>query len=287
MTRGNLIGSNAILSYLRMEYSSYTAIVHPGKGEKPHVGQVRFNIGEQFARLSFFAPAEELDNRPLLALLDHLAWECGNRHALRLIAEIDEDDPCFEAFRQAGFMVYARQRIWKIPASQQDTRNNEDNPWVTLNAASQHALQNLYHVIVPPLVQGAEAMDKRPVHGLGYTQNGELMAFVEVIHGPLGVFLLPVVHPNLRQPALLLEKLINQLPALFGRPVYLAVREYQSWLNSAAESLHGEPSQQKVLMVKHLARQQRVGVTQTLRKVLENHGAEPSAPIIQHSKTKE
>jgi hypothetical protein len=130
-------------------------------------------------------------------------------------------------------------------------------------------------------------MDKRPVHGLGYTQNGELMAYVEVIHGPLGVFLLPVVHPNLRQPTLLLEKLINQLPALFGRPVYLAVREYQSWLNSAAESMQGEPSQQKVLMVKHLARQQRVGVTQTLRKVLENHGAEPSAPIIQHSKTKE
>ncbi len=277
------MGSNAILSYLRMEYSSYTAIVRSGKGKKPHVGQVRFNLGEQFARLSFFAPVEDLDNRSLLALLDHLAWECGNRRALRLIAEIDEDHPCFEACRQTGFMIYGRQRIWKIPASQQNAHSRGDNPWVTLNAASQFALQNLYHAIVPPLVQGAEAMDKRPVHGLGYTQNGELLAFVEVIHGPLGIFLLPVVHPNLRQPDILLESLINQLPALFGRPVYLAVREYQSWLNSAVQAMQGEPSQQKVLMVKHLARQQRVGVTQTLRKVLENHSTEPSAPIIQHS----
>ncbi len=263
-----------------MEYTTYTAIARPKHGEKPLIGQVYFNIGEQFARLSFFAPAEEVPNRALSAMLDHLAWECGNRGAFRLVAEIDEDHVYYEQFRQAGFSVYARQRIWEIPASQQQNKNTEERRWVILNRTSQPAIQNLYHAIVPPLVQGAEAMDKRPIHGLGYTQNGELMAFVEVLYGTIGVYLLPVFHPDIRQPLTLLQELINQLPPLFGRPVYLAVREYQSWLNGAAQDLNGSPSPQKALMVKHLTRQQRVGVTETLRKVLENHSTEPTAPII-------
>lgn len=287
LTRGSLIGPQSILSHLRMEYSTYTAIVRPGKGEKPHIGQVYFNIGEQFARLSFFAPAEDLQSRAVMALLDHLAWECGNRHALRIIAEIGDTHPCFEPLRQTGFMVYARQTIWKIPANIQNQPNGGEKNWVVLNHASQHAIQSLYHAVVPPLVQGAEAMDKRPVHGWGYTQDGELMAFVDVVNGPQGIYLLPVFHPNLGGTTQLLQKLINQLPGLYGRPVHLAVRGYQSWLNNAAEDLGGTPSETKALMVKHLARAQRVGVTETIRKVLENHAKEPSTPIVHQIRKKE
>ena len=263
-----------------MDYTTYTAIVYPGQGEKPHIGQVHFNIGEQFARLSFLTPAEALQSRAVLALLDHLAWECGSRQALRLIGEIDADHPFFETFRQAGFMVYARQHIWEIPAAVQQPAADIEKDWVVLNSASQRAIQGLYHAIVPPLVQGAEAMDKRPVHGLGYTKNGELMAFVEVLNGTHGIYLNPVFHPDLRGTKNLLHKLINQLPALFGRPVYLAVRDYQSWLGASAGELGGQPSEQKVLIVKHLTRKQRVGVTETIRKVLENHGTEPTTPIL-------
>ena len=273
-----------MLGYLRMDYSSYTGVANPGKGAKALIGQVHFNFGHKSARLTFLAPDFALENHALVALLDHLAWESGSRGALRINAEIDETNEMFECFRLAGFSVYTRQQIWKLP-SQTSTSREKQSDWRPLQNIDQHAIQNLYHSVVPPLIQSAEGLNKRPIQGLGYQQNDEILAFVEIIYGPNGIYLNPVVHPNLRQPAEIITGMLNKIPNMSGRPLYLAVRDYQSWLNDAAISLNGEPSDRKVLMVKHLARQQRVAVTSTIRKVLEQHSAEPTSPMVQHTQS--
>ncbi len=265
-----------------MDYGSYTGVANPGKGSTPLIGQVHFNFGHNSARLSFLAPDFALENHALVALLDHLAWESGSRGSLRMVAEIDETKDIFECFRLSGFNVYTRQQIWKIP-NPSDGNISTNVDWRPLQSIDQHAVQNLYHAVVPPLIQSAEGLNKRPIQGFGFQQNDEILAFIEVNEGPNGIFLSPVVHPNLRQPKELLSGMLQQIPKTSGRPVYLAVRDYQSWLNDAAEQLNGESSDRKVLMVKHLARQQRVPVTSAIRKVLEQHSAEPTAPIIQHS----
>ena len=286
LTHGNPLGAGALLDFLRMDYSSYTAVAKSAGGTPALMGAVRFNIGEESARLAFLAPATALEDDCLVALLEHLTCESGNRGAFRLLAEIDEDDPTFEHFRSAGFCVYTRQQIWRLAARAPENGNGA-HQWQPLYSLNPLALQSLYHAVVPPLVQSAEGMDKRPWQGLGYLQDNELLAMVEVINGAHGIYLLPVVHPNLRQPTELLQTLLMQFPSAWGRPLYLAVRDYQSWLNAAIENLEGQPGSRKVLLVKHLMRRQRVPVTSAIRKVLELHNIEPTVPLSQAKRGKD
>jgi hypothetical protein len=185
----------------------------------------------------------------------------------------------------AGFSVYTRQQIWKIQNSNPATSDLQGE-WRPLQSLDTRELQNLYHSIVPPLVQGAEGLDKRIVQGLGYKLNGELLAFVEMISGPNGVYLIPVVHPNMREPHALLSSMVKKVNIQTGKTIFMAVRDYQSWLNSAIEDLNAETSARKVLLVKHLVRRQKVEALNPIRKVLEAHGTEPSATIVQHIRRK-
>lgn len=283
LTHGNPFGSSAMLGHLRMDYSSYRGIALPGKGLAPLIGQFNFNPGDQNTNLRFLAPKSNLTDRAILALLDHLSWESGERGAFRLLAEIEEDQPVFEMLRQAGFSVFARQQIWRFinPHS-----NGEKNQlWRSFQAIDQQNLNNLYHAVVPPLVQGTEAMDKRRMQGYVHYIDEDLLAFVEVTNGPRGIFLNPIIHPDIREPEQLLSDLLKRFNFSNGRPLYLAIREYQSWLNSAAENLGGAPGNKKIMLVRHLVKQQRVSIPATLRKVLEAHGTEPTSPIM-HNTTK-
>ncbi len=273
-----------MLGHLRMEYSSYSGIARPGKGLAPFIGQINFNPGDQNAHLTFLAPESNLLDRALLALFDHLSWESGGRGALRLLAEINEDESVFEMLRLSGFSVFGRQQIWRFV---DPPHNGEKNQlWRSFQQIDQHNLNNLYHAVVPPLVQGSEAMDKRPVQGYVHYLDSELLAFVEVTNGPKGIFLSPIVHPNIREPENLLADLLRAINFSNGRPLYLAVRDYQSWLNSAAESLGGTPGNREIMLVKHLINKQRVSVPVTIRNVLEAHGTETTSPMVHNSTNK-
>ena len=274
-----------VLGYFRLDFSSYIGLAKENKSSLPLMGQIYMHIGEEATRLGFLAPSQAAGNPVVIALLDHLAWESCNRGAFRFLAEMDEDEKAFECFRMAGFSVYTRQQIWKIQNVSSPPLDIQGE-WRPLQSLDTREIQNLYHAIVPPLVQGAEGLDKRIVQGLGYKLNGELLAFVEMISGPNGVYLIPVVHPNMREPQALLSSMVKKVTTQTGKTIFMAVRDYQSWLNSAIEDLNGETSTRKVLMVKHLVRRQKVEALNPIRKVLEAHGTEPSAPIVQHIQRK-
>jgi len=114
-----------------------------------------------------------------------------------------------------------------------------------------------------------------------------VLGYIEGRHGPRGVYLQPVIHPDVEDARDLLIDLLQALPAFYlGRPVYIAVRSYQSWLESALEELHGQVAPRQALFVKHLASAQRVLATNK-RLVMEKHQAEPTAPMVNnYSKTK-
>jgi hypothetical protein len=267
-----------------MDYSSYRGIALPGKGLAPFIGQINFNPGDQNTYLVFLAPQSNLTERATVALLDHLSWESGERGAFRLLAEIEEDQPVFEMLRQSGFSVFTRQQIWRFTNHHANGDGNQY--WRSFQQIDQHNLNELYHAVVPPLVQGAESMDKRRVQGYVHYIDQDLLAFVEVTNGPRGIFLYPIIHPDIREPEQLLADLLIQLNSSNGRPVYMAIRDYQSWLNSAAEALSGTPGNKKIMLVRHLVKQQRVGIPVTLRKVLKAHGTEPTSPIVHNSSKK-
>ena len=272
------------MSYFRLDFSSYTGLAKEMKGKVTLIGRIFMNIGDEASRLAFLDHARQpviMPSSPCWIILPGNP----NRGAYRFLAEMDEDDEAFECFRMAGFSVYTRQKIWKIPL-EPGLQTELEGEWQPLQSFDVHDVQNLNHAIVPPLVQGAEGLDKRPIRGLVYRINGELLAFVEVISGPSGIYLIPVFHPNLQEPRLVLSAMINKVNGQNGKKIYLAIRDYQSWLQSALEGLNGKSSTRKVLMVKHLVHRQKVAALNPIRKVLEAHGTEPTAPIAQHMRRK-
>jgi hypothetical protein len=84
-------------------------------------------------------------------------------------------------------------------------------------------------------------------------QHGELLAFVELKIGNRGVWAQPFVHPDAPELSESFINLIQKIPYRRSRPLYICVRSYQSWLDSAVEELGAEAGPRQAVMVKHLA----------------------------------
>ena len=113
LTRGNPLSAVALLSYLDPRRHIYTAVA--ADNGVSLMGQVTLHEEETSARVTFLAPAENI-NGLTQPLLDHLVTQAGEWGAFHLLAEVDEDSPAFRLLRQAGFAMYAWQRIWKLPS---------------------------------------------------------------------------------------------------------------------------------------------------------------------------
>ena len=285
LTRGNPVGLMGALSQLNPRRDSFTGVVPASDCDPKLIGQMCYTQGQRSARLSFMAPASAGGSPGIADLLDGLTCQAGDWGAFNLLAEADEHHPIFENLRRSNFFVYAWQRVWRfMPSAQRE--KGVSNRWKTASPLDEIALRSLYQALVPPLVQSAEPFIYHPHQGLVYRhtdakhQYGDVLGYIESRHGPRGVYLQPVIHPDVEDTLGLLVDLIQALPVLYlGRPVYIAVRSYQSWLEAALEELHGQVAPRQALFVKHLASAQRVLATNK-RLVLEKHQAEPTAPMV-------
>jgi hypothetical protein len=275
----------AALSQLNPHSGSFTGVVPASDCNPKLVGQMMYTQGQRSARLSFIAPSNAGDSPGISELLDGLTCQAGDCGAFNLLAEAEEHHPIFENLRRSNFFVYAWQRIWRFIPSAQGARGLS-NRWTTASPLDEIALRSLYQSLVPPLVQSAEPFTFHAHQGLVYRQDdahhhhGEVLGFIEGRRGPRGVYLQPIVHPDVENMQELMADLLQALPAFYlGRPVYIAVRSYQSWLEAALEEMHGQASPRQALFVKHLASAQRVLATNK-RLVMEKHQAEPTAPMV-------
>ncbi len=292
LTRGNPVGPLAAFSQLNPRRDSFTGVVPASDCDPKLIGQMYYTQGQRSARLSFMAPSNAGASPGISDLLDGLTCQAGDWGAFNLLAEAEEHHPIFENLRRSNFFVYAWQRIWRfIPPGQGE--RGVSNRWRTASALDEIALRSLYQSLVPPLVQSAEPFVLNSHQGLVYRhadakhQHGEVLGYIEGRHGPRGVYLQPVIHPDVEDAQGLLVDLLQALPALYlGRPVYIAVRSYQSWLEAAMEELHGQAAPRQALFVKHLVSAQRVLATNK-RLAMEKQQAEPTAPMVNnYSKTK-
>jgi hypothetical protein len=275
----------AALSQLNPRSDSFTGVVPASDCDPKLIGQMVYTQGQRSARLSFIAPSNAGDSPGIADLLDGLTCQAGDWGAFNLLAEAEEHHPIFENLRRLNFFVYAWQRIWRFIPSAQGVRGTS-NRWRTASPLDEIALHSLYQSLVPPLVQSAEPFIFHAHQGLVYRQDdashhhGEVLGFIEGRRGPRGVFLQPIIHPDVENVQDLLADLLQALPAHYlGRPVYIAVRSYQSWLEGALEDMHGQAAPRQALFVKHLASAQRVMATNK-RLVMEKHQAEPTAPMV-------
>jgi hypothetical protein len=259
LTRGNPLGAIGVMAYINPRRHIYSAVA---TDEGPTLaGGIIHTNGDTFAKLLYLAPASQMEHRALPRLIEKLTAQAGGWGALHVLAEVDETSAAFVPLRQAGFSVYAWQRIWDVTAIARESilgdgdgnhsNGNGTQRWARVESVSLPAVQNLYHQIVPPLLQAVEPVPKQPI---GFICSEGMKAHVSISTGMAGIVLFPLIHPEATDVSSKLTALIHALSNRAGRPVYICVRSYQAWLEPVLEDLGAKATERQAIMVKHLAR---------------------------------
>jgi hypothetical protein len=245
LTRGNPLGAVGLMAYMNPAKHIYSAIAN---GEEDSVlGGIIHSRDETFAKLLYLAPASQLAHPDLPALIENLSAQAGAWGAFHVIAEVDEMSDAFVPLRRSGFSVYAWQRMWDVSQIAESSTGVE---WTRVRSIHLQSLQNLYHQIVPPLLQPVEP---QPNDSMGWMCNEGVKCYVSVSQGVYGIVLAPLIHPEATDVGAKLASLVASLPDRRNRPVYVCVRSYQAWLEPVLADLGAQGADRQAVMVKHLA----------------------------------
>ena len=273
-----MVPMGALISFIGPSLRIFTYVCE-NKAEpiKHIIGQVSYTSGSSYARLSFFAPEDALDQPELTALTEYIVTEMGQLGVFHLLADVDESNRVFHILHRAGFAIYARQRIWRLDG--EPLGETDEASWRASRLRDAIGMRSLYCNVVPGLVQQVEPLPKKDLKGVVYYQNGELLAFVELKYGTKGIWVQPFVHPDTQGFDRHLGYLLHDLPGRRDRPLYICIRSYQSWLESAVEAMGAQPGPQQAVMVRHLAISRRVKETLAIPSI-NGKRVEPTAPVI-------
>jgi hypothetical protein len=192
-------------------------------------------------------------------LLDYLAEQAGEWGTFHLLAEADEHSNSFDVLRNAGFSVYAWQRVWKYaPTPQAGSSESSGYTWRQATDRDQIAIKSLYQSLVPSLVQPVENLFDKRLTGLICRNDCNLIGYADIISGREGLWVQPYIHPEADGVHAILAEMLRQVEPRSNGPVFLGVRSYQAWIESALEDLPVLASPRQALMVKHLAYLQKV-----------------------------
>ena len=248
LTRGHPLGVAGLFTYVNPARQAYAAISN--ENGSTLIGGITHSQEETFAKLLYLAPASNLNHDSLPALIEHLVTFAGAWGAFHVIAEVDETSDIFPALRQTGFSVYAWQRMWDV--SELNGASDAPKGWIRARSVNRPALQSLYHQIVPQLMHPVEPLPKR-ARGL-ICNVDDVKCYVNLSTGAQGIVLTPLIHPEVTDVDAKLISLLKCIPERRGRPVYLCVRSYQTWLEPALEDLGAQSAPRQAVMVKHIAR---------------------------------
>jgi len=246
LTRGNPLGAVGMLAYMNPRRHVYTAVADNDGATL--LGGITHTTRDTFAKLLYLAPASSLDLPAAPALIDHLSAQAGAWGAFHVLAEVDEGSNAFPALRISGFSVYAWQRMWDVSNIMASANGSN---WTRVKSVNLPSIQNLYHQIVPPLLQPVEPT---PKHATGFLCNGGAKCYINPSVGMMGIVLHPLIHPEATDVSAKLVALVNSLPNRGSRPVYICVRSYQAWLEPVLEDLGAKVATRQAVMVKHLVR---------------------------------
>jgi hypothetical protein len=279
-TRGSNTLQTLLLDVITPGRSACTFVARPDVQEDQEaIGQILHRSGEPHARLSFIGPVDAISSPSSSRLLDALSHAAGERGAQHLIADVDEQNTIFEPIRRAGFAIYARQRIWRLDGKPDLDPIPESTSRRAETEADESSINHLYLNIVPALVQQVELPPRVNRGDYVHCNEGELMGYLDIERGSLGVWVDPYFHPAVEN----LDELLTSFLANFNdhqkRPLYIPVRSYQGWIGHALERIGFEPCSDQAVMVKRLAVPIRKPAIASLPAVEGTH-PEPTTPFV-------
>ena len=279
LMRGPMMLPGALFSYLAPSMGIFTYVLNGEEaGISPVFGQFIHLMGSPFSHLTFLAPNVALDSAEVPALVEHMTVQSGERGALRLLADVDERSEAFETLRQCGFAIYSRQRIWQLTGFPDG--GSHLTAWRPAISQDEIPIRSLYNNLVPAMVQQVEPLATQRPKGMVYYDHGDLIAFVELKYGHRGIWAQPFVHPDAQDMARHFLDLLSKVPNRRSRPVYICVRSYQAWLETAIEDLGAEAGPRQAVMAKQLVSQQKA-LRAFAIPALEGGQPEITAPVAQ------
>jgi hypothetical protein len=280
LTRGSsLIPMGAFLSFMGSSTRTYTyrSEITAGSGE-PLLGQLSYAAGSSYAKFTFLAPENSLEQPEVSEFSDFLAIQVGEMGGFHILADVDECSHVFELLHRAGFAIYARQRIWRLEG--QSLSAGDSAAWISIRSKDTIAVRSLYCNVVPGLVQQVEPLPKKGVKGRVYYNNADILAFAEIKSGRIGTWIQPFINPDADDIEQFLVPLMQELQARRNRPLYICIRSYQSWLESALEAIGAQPGPSQAVMVRHLTVARPVNQAYSVAAI-NGKRVEPTAPIVQ------
>jgi len=267
------------LSSIRPSDQVFTGVYEPSEDLDSIIGQIYQSQAMTSAHLNYLLLTDESDPKDLIVLLEGLIHQAGLWGAKQVVADLAINATTFPQFRQAGFSVLAKQRVFKSDAPENDPAHLTQ-PWRIWSSADIVAMRSLYFALVPPLIQPIEPLTRRHMLGLvHYDEKGILQAYADLVYGPAGVWVLPVVDPQTKQDTTdLLAQLLLDLPDVNGRPIYIAARSYQPWVEQALENLSLAAGPEQALLVRYIAMRQWVKAEFPFASI-ENGNPEPTVPL--------
>ncbi len=286
LTHGNPLRASAFLEYLNPANGIYTAISEEA-GNISIIGQITHSGNNRASHLSFISPGRGIFSPHLTEMMDHLAVQAGEWGTFHLLVDADEHSQYFDALRKSGFSVYAWQRIWKFqPNTTSSHLPGFEVPvgtWQTVEDRDSIGIKTLCQSLIPALVQPVEPLFDRKLDGLLRRTEGTITGYAEIIQGREGLWVQPFIHPQTENVPGLLMDLLNTISKKCTTTVYICVRSYQAWIESALEELPVLASPRQALMVRHLAVMDKE-LSPIRIPAFEKTGVKPSAPVA-HSET--
>ena len=284
-TRGPDAFHDALMDPFSRRRSTHTLIARPDDSRHAiAVGQFTHHINQVFAHLTFLGPEGALSQPSGMHLIDALSQLAGTNKIHHLIAEIDERNNAFEVLRRAGFAVYARQRIWQYIGSLSIDIENVNLEWRLESDADASAIRNLYHNLVPGLVQQVENPPTSSNRNLVHWDHNELLGFIDLEDGPRGIWGQAYIHPAVDQVQELMTSLLRHVELTHKKPLYFCVRSYQAGLSLSLHDLGFQPCSDQAVMVKRLTASMHQQVPAAL-PAIEGRQPEPTAPISRAAST--
>lgn len=212
------------------------------------------------APLVFVSPAGA-HQAALTHALEDLLKQLGPHGVQGIVAELDEHSAANAALQYAGLHAQAHQRIWKLTAAPALRQDNV--PWQPYLSRHALAVRLLRNSVVPAQLQHLEYGAAQTHDSFVLHVAGQLTAFVDVQRGPYGIWVQLFAEPNapIADGLTALAILLRPRPT---RPVYVAVRAYQDWLEPLLEGLDAQPGPRQVVLVRRMVQPVKVKDMQKL-----------------------
>lgn len=267
----------AILGQLRPNRGTFTAVAEHDPKTK-WVGQFSYDHGERFARLSFVLPKSDLADEDFVRLFEYLSKVAGEWGAFSILAEAADASQEKNRLLQAGYACYGWLQIWKIIPRTID-RERTTPGWQICNEEDQLAVKLFTHQHFALQRQFTESFPKNLNNSRVLKEKNEVIAWADCQFGIHGIFVKPVLKPNLESAAEVIQLLVSQLWQEFGLPVYVAVPSFQEWVNQAIEILGGQTWPRQSLFVKRMAQKIKEEVPSPLLNVIPKNNMGTTSPV--------